>query len=746
MSQHEVEMLRAMIRQKKQETLELVDMLNKAQSSTSTTVPELGTALGNRQAATASSLSSRPSFSDNGRPNNSTIPHRATAAIDLPAKQVQQDHSRPMKRSKTTHAAGPSAAASMMRSRSSISGMATNPNPFVAKGPNPITPPCPPLTRNSSLPAAIPGGLGHYLSQSQFQQPMNVFIPTNTFLPEQPQHGEVGREMDPAEFLSMRYEDDFTTASPISIPSAHLLSPLKAEPYPSSSLPSTCGSMTSGPTLETAMSRCNSTLNDNASISGQFNEMVRIQSHQSARSHTRQDSCSTYNQSANYPPLLGKRSSAGADLIATQSHYTYAASAPVDSMLSQHQHAMKASLSQSSDRSTSSAELSPDHDFGAHSLAQHLTMDRSVSKDSIKSNSSLKHRAKEALARQNNAAKSRHLQPKPVADTIKPSPTEPASSKGKDGKAVIAKAKYERPKHPKVMCHQCNENPEGFRGEHELRRHTEAKHKSLVRKWICRDPDLYGIPHSETAVKPLKDCKQCSQNKPYGAYYNAAAHLRRTHFKVKPRKGASGPKGAAGTKADEEKEKRGGKGGGDWPSMSELKLWMVEVTVSMDQAGALAPDGNESIGAVEPEDFENELADSYGSRSGLPVALDTDDFGMAAFAGVGGSFSHDLDVSHPSFQNLQGEIEPALSDMYTPNPPLFGASSAQDFPISASGFDMSSSVMSIDNYTSPVSSTATITQAGVAAYTDHMQSQPMQVSPDDLADLPFELTFTAAGQ
>jgi len=60
------------------------------------------------------------------------------------------------------------------------------------------------------------------------------------------------------------------------------------------------------------------------------------------------------------------------------------------------------------------------------------------------------------------------------------------------------------------------------------------------------------------------------QRKKYGAYYNAAAHLRRTHFKPKA-------KGARKSSKSDDGEKRGGKGGGDWPPMSELKYWMKEV-------------------------------------------------------------------------------------------------------------------------------------------------------------------------
>jgi hypothetical protein len=422
--------------------------------------------------------------------------------------------------------------------------------------------------------------------------------------------------------------------------------------------------------------------------------------------------------------------------------------------------------------------MSPEHDTTAAFLSQHLSMERSVSKDSIRSNSSLKHRAKEALARQNgNAAKSRHLQPKPAVDPTKTSPREPASggSKGKDGKAVIAKAKYERPKHPKVMCNQCNDHPEGFRGEHELRRHTEAKHKSMVRKWICRDPALAGIPHSETAVKPLKDCKQCSANKQYGAYYNAAAHLRRTHFKVKPRKGAKSGPGGGGP--DEEREKRGGKGGGDWPSMNELKNWMIEVTVPMDQAGALVPDldGNESVGAPDPGDYESEFVDAgvYGSsqQMALPVAAVGADghghgYDLMAFAGVGGGLplNPELDMAAANNMNLNGplpglpggELDSSSFLLGPGGPPLHQQGgvplSASTFGSYETGLPSSVNMMSVgvEQYSQPLSSSSASTAGHGITYANLMHVQGMHPHPhepgDDLPDLPFELTFAAGGQ
>ncbi|KAK4124699.1 hypothetical protein N657DRAFT_680633 [Parathielavia appendiculata] len=752
--QIEVKQLRALLERSEREKRELMEKLSRAQSHSSSRVWSLDAS--HNSYRTSASL--HPPLLDNNAPAGTTRTPGVRTELRPPPNHLQQDQSRPMKRSKTTHAAGSSNAAPMMRSRSSSSRVGLNPTQFVTQGHNCIPTPA----VHSSCSTAGAGGIGGP-QQSQPNNATNTVTPDGTPLVSPLQYRDFGREMGVDEFLLMHEDDLFPTTSPITIPPSNLLSPRSAEPYSTSSFPSLCGSLTSGSTLDTApMSRRNSSINDGASISGQFSEMVRIQSQQSTQGFR-------HSPDAAHTPFLGKRHSEGLTV-----HYAYPSSAPTYSALSQHHHSMEPSLSQSSMLSTSSAGVSP-HDLSSPFLAQHLAMERSVSKDSVKSSSSLKLRAKEALARQNYAAKSRHLQPKPAAGTA----AKQNNSAKDNGKAVIIKTKYERPKHPKVMCNQCNDHPEGFRGEHELRRHTEAKHKSMVKKWICRDPDLYGIAHAETAVKPLRDCKQCSQNKQYGAYYNAAAHLRRTHFKVKPRKGgvaaacsSRNRNGGGGPQAkveiEENRERRGGKGGGDWPSMSELKLWMVEVTVPMDQPGALVPDGVESVGGVDPEDFEAEVLDPKYSSQGAgmpPLTMVPDGFDLAAaFAGVGGGFSQTIDHLTGS-SSFQGELNSQLAEVYPlSDGSAFSAASTalQGLPISSAGFgdrtfDLGSQqsmalppLMGFDGhhgYTSPVSSTATITQAAAGVYMDQIPPHAvMQAQRDELADLPFELTFTTTGQ
>ncbi|KAK3363043.1 hypothetical protein B0T25DRAFT_595969 [Lasiosphaeria hispida] len=117
---------------------------------------------------------------------------------------------------------------------------------------------------------------------------------------------------------------------------------------------------------------------------------------------------------------------------------------------------------------------------------------------------------------------------------------------------------YQRPPLRRVHCTKCQEYPEGFRGEHELRRHNDAKHAALVKRWVCTEPQ--DQPNSPQPAVPLAKCKACVTQKRYGAYYNAAAHLRRAHFNPH----------------------RGGKASGDWPPMTILKDWMREVRQSID--------------------------------------------------------------------------------------------------------------------------------------------------------------------
>jgi len=125
-----------------------------------------------------------------------------------------------------------------------------------------------------------------------------------------------------------------------------------------------------------------------------------------------------------------------------------------------------------------------------------------------------------------------------------------------------SKPTYQRPKHGRVLCKLCPNDWEGFRGDHELGRHVDREHRSIVKRWICVEPND-GLVRPRPVLS-LSRCKAChQQKKKYTAYYNAAAHLRRAHFRPKRRRG--------------DNLKRIERSGGDWPPMSELKFWMMEV-------------------------------------------------------------------------------------------------------------------------------------------------------------------------
>ena len=185
-----------------------------------------------------------------------------------------------------------------------------------------------------------------------------------------------------------------------------------------------------------------------------------------------------------------------------------------------------------------------------------------------------------------------NLGERPLAPKTKPATNSPLGSTGNliplksaDGKKYrIEKATFNRPSRDKVKCNLCNKQPGGFRGAHELQRHFERAHNTNRKVWICVD--------GSAEKNMLSKCNACQRRKPYGAYYNAAAHLRRVHFNPREK----GRKGKGGTD-------RGGKGGGDWPEMNWLKQnWMREVeecslqtlTVDTEQDNSLLAESDDS--------------------------------------------------------------------------------------------------------------------------------------------------------
>ncbi|RDI89339.1 hypothetical protein Vi05172_g477 [Venturia inaequalis] len=155
---------------------------------------------------------------------------------------------------------------------------------------------------------------------------------------------------------------------------------------------------------------------------------------------------------------------------------------------------------------------------------------------------------------------------------------------------------YKRPQHPKLYCSYCSDHPDGFRGDHELQRHVSRAHPmGHTRKvWVCIDASKDGKPF-------LQNCKACRTEKKYGAYYNAAAQA---HFNPRKR----------GRKAKSDAEKRGGKGGGSWPPMDELKEhWIREVEeVVPPDAKPLSKDDEE---ADQPDSDNDDELDSPGTNA-----------------------------------------------------------------------------------------------------------------------------------
>ncbi|KAI1324418.1 hypothetical protein F5Y16DRAFT_402481 [Xylariaceae sp. FL0255] len=330
---------------------------------------------------------------------------------------------------------------------------------------------------------------------------------------------------------------------------------------------SVCGSMTSAPTYDTSpMTRQNSHLDmENQSVAGGV-QMMSMNSQMSYYADSSQPSLDCVGASPlGKPPCTEDTLFAVGSNLAPPAVHQYPSTTSNDCLL----------MPSNMERSTSN-----------------------TSSMSMKSTtSSLSQRAKASLNEQIQRAQSLSIKPKPVDHSTSDMHSEATRD---SNKAAISRPKYVRPKQPKVFCDQCNEHKDGFRGEHELRRHKDAKHQQRVKKYICVDPKEKGLPVNVTIVNSLAKCKACKSQKKYGAYYNAAAHLRRTHFKEKPSRSKHRNSGS-------EDEKRGGKGGGDWPSMHELKNWMKEIwVVKNDQSGKDDDDMDEDVDPSMSNSFDDE--------------------------------------------------------------------------------------------------------------------------------------------
>ena len=141
---------------------------------------------------------------------------------------------------------------------------------------------------------------------------------------------------------------------------------------------------------------------------------------------------------------------------------------------------------------------------------------------------------------------------------------------------------YVRPAHPRVYCPECTECHDGFRGDHELRRHMEREHAPTKKMWVIKD-----ISEDKQF---LSKCKACTSGKKYGQDYNAAAHLRRQHFNPQ-----SGERRKRHQGSDQEQPSPTQKF--TPPDMATLRNWMEEIEVTVEVTAEVTAEAAAEVAA-----------------------------------------------------------------------------------------------------------------------------------------------------
>ena len=410
-------------------------------------------------------------------------------------------------------------------------------------------------------------------STSMHRQPSLQPIPESAFTND---------DMQVVEYTPDEFVNSYMSSSPLPVPQPHNYRQLHVQLTPnaqwSPSLDDSTSPSTPSTALATPVTQSSNFMSRQGSLNPQYSDhtqMLRIHS----------------DSSSLYPPLLSEDGSISFPCDVQSKNISSFADNPhfLSPFTGPSSETFFSNVPVSS--ASASALASSEHDTS--DLAEDMRRSTSSSSESDESSASASSINSRHVRREREInAQATRCKIAPKADPSN-AETQSASSnvqmmriRSEDGSSkhvgLISKAPYIRPQHPKIKCPHCNERPNGFRGTHELDRHISRAHTARRKGFICID--------ASADKKFLANCKHCRTKKVYGAYYNAAAHLRRAHFH--PRKRGRKSKGD---------EKRGGIGGGDDPPMDELKQhWIRDIEV--ENKTTQSPDGGSD--SAEAADFD----------------------------------------------------------------------------------------------------------------------------------------------